>query len=101
MSLVAAIGYIVAVYGATGLIPADASWVTLLSFIPFFSPYMILSRYLTGDAGPLDIVAATLILVVSIVVCLWFAARIYEAGVLAYGQKAGVRQLLKLAFGRR
>jgi ABC-2 type transport system permease protein len=101
MSLVAAIGYIVAVYGATGLIPADAAWVKIMSFIPFFSPYMILSRYLMGDASPLDIVVAAAILVVSILICLWFAARIYEAGVLAYGQKAGVRQLLKLAFGRR
>jgi ABC-2 type transport system permease protein len=101
MSLVAAIGYIVAVYGATGLIPADALWVKIMSFIPFFSPYMILSRYLMGDASPLDIVVAAAILVVSILICLWFAARIYEAGVLAYGQKAGVRQLLKLAFGRR
>lgn len=101
MSMLAAVGYIVAVYGATGLIPADAGWVTIMSFIPFFSPYMILSRYLTGAAGPLDIALAAAILVGSIVVCLWFAARIYEAGVLAYGQKAGVRQLLKLAFGRR
>jgi hypothetical protein len=62
---------------------------------------MILSRYLVGEAGPLDIVAGAAILLVSIVVCLWIAARIYEAGVLAYGQKAGVRQLLRLAFGRR
>jgi len=101
MSMLAAIGYIVAVYGATGLIPGDAGWVTIMSFIPFFSPYMILSRYLTGAAGPLDIAIAAAILIGSILVCLWFAARIYEAGVLAYGQKAGVRQLLKLAFGRR
>lgn len=101
MAMIGVVGYLVAVYAASGLIPADAAWVTVLSFVPFFSPYMILSRYLVGEAGPLDILAGVAILLVSIVVCLWIAARIYEAGVLAYGQKAGVRQLLRLAFGRR
>ena len=101
MSLVGVVGYMVAVYAASGLIPADAAWVTVMSFVPFFSPYMILSRYLVGEAGPLDIAIAGAILVVSIVICLWMAARIYEAGVLAYGQKAGIRQLVRLAFGRR
>lgn len=101
MSLIGVVGYLVAVYAASGLIPADAAWVTIMSFVPFFSPYMILSRYLVGEAGPLDIAVAAAILVVSIVICLWIAARIYEAGVLAYGQKAGIRRLVGLAFGRR
>ncbi len=101
MSLVGVVGYFVAVYLAAGLIPADAAWVTALSFVPFFSPYMILSRFLVGEAGPLDVALGAAILIVSIVVCLWVAARIYEAGLLAYGQKAGIRRLLGLAFGRR
>ena len=101
MSLVGVVGYLVAVYAAAGLIPPDAAWVTALSFVPFFSPYMILSRYLVGEASPLDVLLGSAILVVSIVICLWIAARIYEAGVLAYGQKAGIRRLLGLAFGRR
>ena len=44
---------------------------------------------------------AAAILVVSIVVMLWLAARVYAAGVLMYGQSPSFRRLIVTAFGRR
>ena len=41
------------------------------------------------------------ILVVSIVVMLWLAARVYSAGVLMYGQSPSFRRLVVTAFGPR
>ena len=48
-----------------------------------------------------DVALATAILVVSIVVALWAAARVYSAGVLLYGQTPSFRRMLVMAFGRR
>ena len=101
MTLVGMAGYLIAVYTSSGLIPADAGWVVVLSYVPFVSPYLMLSRFATGLAGPLDLALASGLLVVAIVVCLWVAARIYAAGVLTYGQKPSARALFTAAFAHR
>jgi ABC-2 type transport system permease protein len=101
MTMVGMAGYLIAVYTSSGLIPADAGWVVVLSYVPFVSPYLMLSRFATGMAGPLDLGLASALLCVAIVVCLWVAARIYAAGVLTYGQKPGARALFTAAFARR
>jgi ABC-2 type transport system permease protein len=101
MTMVGMAGYFIAVYTASGLIPADAGWVVVLSYVPFVSPYLMLSRFAAGQAGPLDLAIASGLLVVAIVICLWIAARIYAAGVLTYGQKPGARALFTAAFASR
>ena len=101
MTLVGMAGYLIAVYTSSGLIPADAGWVVILSYVPFVSPYLMLSRFATGLAGPLDLALAAGLLVIAIVVCLWVAARIYSAGVLTYGQKPSARALFTAAFAHR
>ncbi len=101
MTLVGAAGYFVAVYTATGLIPADASWVVILSYVPFVSPYLMLSRVAAGTAAPIDVVVASALLVVTIAAALWVAARVYAAGVLTYGQKVGPRAFVAAALRPR
>ncbi|MDR3544240.1 MAG: ABC transporter permease [Candidatus Limnocylindrales bacterium] len=101
MTMVGMAGYFIAVYTASGLIPADAGWVVVLSYVPFVSPYLMLSRFAAGQAGALDLALASGLLVVAIVVCLWVAARIYAAGVLTHGQKPGARALFTAAFASR
>ena len=101
MTMVGMVGYFIAVYTASGLIPADAGWVVVLSYVPFVSPYLMLSRFAAGQAGVLDLAIASGLLVVAIVICLWIAARIYAAGVLTYGQKPGARALFTAAFASR
>jgi ABC-2 type transport system permease protein len=101
MSMIGVVGYLVAIYVSTGLLPADAAWVAALSYVPFVSPYLMLSRVIAGQAGLPEVALAAAILVVSIVVMLWLAARVYSAGVLMYGQAPSFRRLLVTAFGRR
>ena len=101
MTMVGMVGYFIAVYTSSGLIPADAGWVVALSFVPFVSPYLMLSRFAVGLAGPLDLAVASALLIVAIVICLWVAARIYAAGVLTYGQKPSPRALFTAAFAHR
>jgi ABC-2 type transport system permease protein len=101
MSMIGVVGYLIAIYISMGLLPADATWVAVLSLVPFISPYLMLSRVIAGQAGAPEVALAAAILVVSIVVCLWVAARVYSAGVLMYGQSPSLRRLLVTAFGRR
>ncbi len=100
MSLVGTLAYLVGVYATLGLIPVDAIWVIFLSYFPFTSPYVMLSRVIAGEAGAPEVALAAGILVVSIFICLWAAARVYSAGVLMYGQAPSFRRLLGMAFGR-
>jgi ABC-2 type transport system permease protein len=101
MSLIGTLAYLVGVYATIGLIPADATWVVFLSYFPFTSPFVMLSGVIAGEAGAPEVALAAGILVVSIVICLWAAARVYSAGVLMYGQAPSFRRLLGTAFGRR
>ena len=63
----------------------------ILSYVPFLSPYIMVSRMATGQVEPWEIAISLLILVISIGIALWASARVYAAGVLMYGQKPGVR----------
>ena len=95
MTLVVCAGYLVAIYASIGLLDAHAPWVVALSWVPFLSPYTMVSRLASGEAGPLDAVIAVLLLAMTIVVAAWVASRIYAAGVLMYGQKPSVRGMWK------
>jgi len=67
---------------------------TWLSFIPFTSPIAMLVRVPFGV--PIwQIAVSVAILIVSFVATTMFAARIYRVGILMYGKKASLKELLK------
>jgi ABC-2 type transport system permease protein len=99
LTLIATGGYMVASYAGTGLIPVDSALVVVLSYIPFFSPYLMLTRYGQGAASPLEVAVAILLLVISLPAALWIAARLYRSGVLMYGQRPTPRTLLRALRG--
>ncbi|HKB28073.1 MAG TPA: ABC transporter permease [Candidatus Limnocylindrales bacterium] len=99
MTLVSTAGYLVAVYSSTGLIDAHSRFVVVMSYIPFFSPYLMLSRLGAGLAGPLDVVAAMVILAITVPLALGVAARFYAAGVLMYGQRPSLRLMVRVLRG--
>jgi ABC-2 type transport system permease protein len=93
--LVSTLGYLVAVYSSSGLIPIDSPLVVVLSFVPFLTPYLMLTRMTITEVQPWEPVLAAVILAISVVIALWIAARLYSAGVLMYGQKPGFRALVR------
>jgi ABC-2 type transport system permease protein len=95
MTLVSTAGYLIGLYASIGIVDANASWVVALSWVPFLSPYMMLGRLSAGEAGPVEIVGTMALMVVTIAVAVWVAARIYSAGVLMYGQRPGFRRMWK------
>jgi ABC-2 type transport system permease protein len=100
LTIISVAGYLVASYAGTGLIPIDSPLVVVLSFIPFFSPYLMLTRMGQGTAAPLEVVVAIALLVAFIPIALWFAARLYRSGVLLYGQRPSPRTLIRALRGR-
>jgi ABC-2 type transport system permease protein len=101
LTIVSVAGYLVAVYSSTGLIDAKSTFVVVMSYIPFFSPYLMLSRLGAGLATPFEAIIAMVILVVTVPIALWVAARFYAAGVLMYGQRPSLRLMLRVLRGAR
>ncbi|HEY8238505.1 MAG TPA: ABC transporter permease [Candidatus Limnocylindrales bacterium] len=96
MTLVSTAGYLVAVYSSTGLLDANSTFVVVMSYIPFFSPYLMLSRLGAGLVGPVEVLVAMALLAISVPLALWVAARFYAAGVLMYGQRPSLRLMLRV-----
>jgi ABC-2 type transport system permease protein len=95
LTLLSTAGYMVGAYAGSGLIDASSPLAVALSYVPLTSPYLMLSRLSAGRAGPLDVVVAVVILIVTIPAALWLAARLYRAGVLMYGQKPSMRTMVR------
>jgi ABC-2 type transport system permease protein len=72
-------------------------WVVALSYVPFFSPYLMLARVMAGHVALWEFGLVVAIMLATIAVAMVIAARIYSAGVLMYGQRMGLRQLWRAA----
>jgi ABC-2 type transport system permease protein len=99
LTMVAALGYVVAAYTAIGVIDVSGAIMTILTLFPFTSPFVVVSRAMEGTIAPWEIVASLVILTASIVGALWLAARVYAAGVLLYGQRPSPRRVMQLVRG--
>ncbi len=77
-----------------------AAWVAPLSWMPFFSPYLMMTRLVTGSVAPWEMALAVGLLAGAILVALVAAARIYAAGVLLYGQRPTVAGVVRAARAR-
>jgi ABC-2 type transport system permease protein len=87
-------GYFIAIFGLSAI---NETWVVVLSYVPFFSPYLMLARVAVGHVEWWEFTLAIGIMLATIAAALFVAARIYSAGVLLYGQRVGLRQVLKAA----
>ncbi len=96
MTLISTAGYMIGVYASIGILDARSGLITGLTLVPFLSPFMMLGRAATGVAEPWEVALALLLLVATIGVAIWVAARIYAAGVLLYGQRPGARAVWRL-----
>jgi ABC-2 type transport system permease protein len=97
MLLLSFAAYFAAFFASTA---PSAPWVAPLSWLPFFSPYLMLTRLVVGSVAPWEIALAAGLLVAAILIALVVAARIYSAGVLLYGQRPTVGGVLRAARGR-
>jgi len=94
LSLISMASYIAAVAGLGSI---GSTLVVVLSFVPFSSPFVMLSRIMLGQVAPLEVALSVAILVASSLLILQLASRIYATGVVLYGQRPGFRDFVRAA----
>ena len=94
LSLVAMVGYLTAIVALSG---GGGVWVTIASFLPPFSPFVMLARLMVGAVPPWQLVLSIGLLVAAVLVVAVAATRMYAAGVLLYGQRPGLRVFIAAA----
>jgi ABC-2 type transport system permease protein len=65
------------------------------SFFPFTTPLIMYTRVIVGKPDPLAVAGSIVELVLTIAIVLWFASRIYRIGILMYGKKPNLPEILR------
>jgi ABC-2 type transport system permease protein len=91
LSVMAIAGYILALGALSG---AASILIRLASYVPFWSPFVMLTRLTVGRVEPWELVVAYGSLVIAIAIVGVVAVRVYAAGVLLYGQRPGLRAIV-------
>src|SRR6185503_2465962 len=94
LSLLAMAGYLTAIVALSG---GGGTWVAVASFVPPFSPFVMLARLMVSAVPPWEVLLSIGLLVAAIVVVAIVASRMYAAGVLLYGPRPGVRAFIAAA----
>jgi len=68
----------------------------VLSFVPPLTPMvMILRLSAGGDVPVLEVLASILVLGASVLAVVWVAAKVFRTGILMYGKRPGLREVLR------
>ncbi|WDM22675.1 ABC transporter permease [Paenibacillus polymyxa] len=81
--------------GIFNIAAPDTIFIKVAGYIPFFSPTVMLLRIGLERASLLEIWLSLGILVASILLFGWLAAKIYRTGVLMYGKRPSFKELRK------
>ncbi len=71
----------------------DGALGSVLSWIPFFAPFVMPVRWSLTSVSALDMAGSLALLVAGMLFCTWLAARIYHTGILMFGKKPTWREL--------
>lgn len=94
MTMFVLVGFFGAIYTLSN---PDAPIARVLSFIPFTSPLVMLTRIIVGNPAAWEVALSVGILIVSVAGAIVLAARIYRIGVLLYGERLSLRRVLQLS----
>ncbi len=97
LSLIAIAGYLQAVLALTG---GTAGFIRFASYVPFWSPFVMLTRLSVGRVEPWELLVSVGLLAVTIPIVGAVAIRVYATGVLLYGQRPSVLAFVRYAFRR-
>ena len=74
----------------------DATWARVLSFVPFFTPFLMVNRVASAvPPGPIELGLSIVMMTIASVFAIWFAARVFRTAILLYGKAATPRELLR------
>jgi ABC-2 type transport system permease protein len=74
----------------------NAPWTVALSFVPPFTPMVMMVRLAARpDLARIQVFGSLALLAVSVPLAVWGASRIFRVGILMYGKPAGLRELFR------
>jgi ABC-2 type transport system permease protein len=83
------------------LLAPDSPLAQTLGFVPFSAPIAMPLRMSASEVAPWEIALSMAGLLVACLVAVYVAARIYRAGVLMHGKRAGLSELARAIRGSR
>jgi ABC-2 type transport system permease protein len=81
--------------GVFGMFNPNAGFSVVLSYVPFFTPYLMFARIGMADPALWEVLLSLGILVAAIFLLGWLSAKIYRTGVLMYGKRPSWKELRK------
>jgi len=81
--------------GVFGMFNPNSGASVALSYVPFFTPYLMFARIGMADPAWWEVLLSLGILVATIILLGWLSAKIYRTGVLMYGKRPSFRELRK------
>jgi ABC-2 type transport system permease protein len=73
----------------------DSLPATLLSLVPFFTPILMICRLSATDVPLWQISLSLVLMMLTFCAILWGSAKIYRMGVLLYGKKPSLNEVIK------
>jgi ABC-2 type transport system permease protein len=73
----------------------DSVWVVALSLFPPTAPFVMLPRMGSGTVPLWQFAASIGLLILAIWAVLWFSSRLYRVGILMYGKRATLPEMLR------
>jgi ABC-2 type transport system permease protein len=67
----------------------------VLTFVPMLTPFVVPLRFSISPLGPLELASSIAVTVLGMLLIVWIAARIYRIGILSYGKKATLRDMVR------
>jgi ABC-2 type transport system permease protein len=91
---------VVPVWLSFGIIPFLLSnpgsvWAVAVSLFPPTAPFVMIPRMGMGTVPPWQFAASIGLLILSIWGVIWFSSRLYRVGILMYGKRATLPELLR------
>lgn len=92
MTMLVVAGFMIAMFG---LGQPDNTFITISSYIPFFTPMLMFMRVGMLNLPAWEPIAGITILLVTIILLAIFGARVYKGGVLMYGKSNSFKDIKK------
>ncbi|KIO68700.1 hypothetical protein B4064_1626 [Caldibacillus thermoamylovorans] len=92
MTYLLIIGFMIAMFG---LVKPDATFITVTSYIPFFTPMLMFMRMGMLNLPIWEPILGIVILLVTIILFAIFGAKVYKGGVLLYGKSSSFKDIKK------
>ena len=98
VTMLVVIGFVISMSSLQG--SADNKILTIGSYIPFTSPYLMFVRYVSFGVSVTEVIISLAILVLTIALVSWICTKIYRNATLKYGNKPSFFAEFKKLFSK-